>query len=68
MIDNKISLYKDYRLNQYRYNESLLYLKYLKSLFKVFIFTKRSIKSFERQEKSSNKAKSFNKLLLFNNH
>ena len=26
MVGNKISLCKDYRLNQYRYNESLLYL------------------------------------------
>ena len=26
MIGNKISLCRDYRLNQYRYNESLLYL------------------------------------------
>ena len=25
MVDNKISLYRDYRLNHYRYNESLLY-------------------------------------------
>ena len=27
MVGNKISLCRDYRLNQYRYNESLLYYR-----------------------------------------